>query len=1161
MSSWVLAEPADRLHLVAETDGVWLRSMGGDLSDPRSLRSHLPKTRLGRLLSTLIPQLIELGLAVFENGGVLISYPDFVEIGTSGLDAFDDVVPWAPFTIELETSGWLGGEGFKYFRRFYLGSQVVHLERLGCFVQRAHVIYQLDAQTFLLIETIDSFNALPPEKKATPDAFIRFAEVKGLAEGVGAQLDRYLTDQRVLIPSRVGLDLILEDEGRISFTPKIDGVPPDAMRQAFFALDDIDTVYAVDSSEGRRVRIVLDETQREVLRRMQRVRHLKGADRAEVLRDPRAVFDGVAESIDIDQELFGPRVKGIGDFPFVVQPYLQRSTTGIFEDPEGIAGRRERGKFSAGLKCRYADGSVEDVAFTSREEVLELERTAKIAWRSGEGAVEWNKKSILVDESFVRALGELVQRVIPAKPTAPEHPLTPRRYLLIYTNENELEYEEPYKGEGGDTDLEVPKALKSPDLLKVHQRAGVAWLQRNFRLNRHGCLLADDMGLGKTLQVLTFLAWLIEKGELSRASRDPEAAPWDPILIVTPVILLENETWLNDMRTFFEGDGAIFQPCFSLHGAALKGMRRIGSHGRETIIGEAVLDLERLRQHRIVLTNYETVTNYQHSFARMKEHWTVIVTDEAQEYKTPNTKISHALKSLAPRFRVACTGTPVETRLLDVWNLFDFLQPGHLLGSATEFTKQYESPIEQPSSTNGSAVLSRLKSQLRFGSEDAFVIRRDKTSLPDLPAKHEHRIECTLSAKQREWHLDFVSRARLGGEGNHPLALLHHFMTLYQHPALLPHYEPLASNEAIEYCPKLAAVLDCLHSIQSKGEKALIFTRSLNMQQILVGVLNDQFGLDVEIINGATIRHGDTKDGSRTRRAIVQRFRESSGFNILVLSPDVAGIGLTLVEANHVIHYGRWWNPAKESQATDRVHRIGQKRDVHVYYPIAKDPQGVFETFDEKLDALVQRRRALAAEFLAPMPSEEDLERELLDSTLGTTGTEEGLSGVRPLSKEDVRRLTWDRFEALIAVFEEKRGAQVILTPRSGDGKIDVLAIRAGEIRLIQCKHTLWDASVDADVIAQVLGAFDGYRTRFRRFLTQKITLRPMLVTNGTFTARARTEAKVRDVKLVANSDLWKLLEETPSTPAEVEMMEDRRLASMRDVQAAIERLGHLGSQ
>lgn len=169
----------------------------------------------------------------------------------------------------------------------------MHPERLGCFVRRAQTIYRLDKQTFMLVEATDDFNALPPEAKASPDAFIRFATVKGLAEGVGAQLDKYLAEERVLIPSRVGLDLIVEEGGRISFAPKIDGASPEAMRQAFFALDDVDTVYTLDSPEGGRVRVVLDETQREVLRRMQRVRHLRGVERAEVLRDPHSVFDGV----------------------------------------------------------------------------------------------------------------------------------------------------------------------------------------------------------------------------------------------------------------------------------------------------------------------------------------------------------------------------------------------------------------------------------------------------------------------------------------------------------------------------------------------------------------------------------------------------------------------------------------------------------------------------------------------------------------------------------------------------------------------------------------------------------------------------------------------------------------------------------------------------
>lgn len=894
--AWLLSEPVDGLSLFAEVDGIWLRGKDADLSDPRCLRSRAPKTRLGRLLPTLIPQLLDLGMAVVENSAVRIAHADFVDIEAQGIDAFEGVAPWAPFTLEIGSSGSLGGEGFKYYYRFYLGSQIVSLERIGCFVRRTTTIYRLDTQTFAMVGAIDSFNALPPEAKADPNALIRFATIKGLAEGVGAQLDRYLTRERVLVPSRIALDLIVEEAGRISFAPEIDGVSPETMRQAFFALDDVEAVYSLDHPEGGRVRVVLDETQREVLRRMQRVRHLSGADRMEVLRDPLVVFDGVAE--------------------------------------------------------------------------------------------------------------------------------------------------------------------------------------------------------------------------------------------------------------------AIFQPWLTLHGSTLQAMRQPGSAGKETVIGEAVLDLERLRQYRVILTNYETVTNYQHSFAQMKDHWSVVITDEAQEYKTPNTKISHALKGLAPGFRVACTGTPVETRLLDVWNLFDFLQPGQLLGSTAEFTRTYEAPLEKEgAAANGSIVLAQLKERLRFGRPDAFLLRREKTSLAGLPDKHEHELICQLSPEQREWHLDFVARAHAMGEGNHPLALIQHLMRLYQHPALVPRYEPVGVEEAIERCPKLAAVLKCLHSIRAKGEKALIFTRSLNMQQILASVIEAEFGIEVDIINGATSRRGDTKGGSRTRKNLISRFRESPGFNLLVLSPDVAGIGLTLVEANHVIHYGRWWNPAREEQATDRVYRIGQKRDVHVYYPIAKDPEGAFETFDEKLHRLIHCRQELAAEFLAPMPGEDDLGQELLSDILGTSNAPLEPGGPRTLSKDDVRRLSPDRFETLVAVLEEQQGAQVLVTPRAGDGGIDVIAKREGEIRLVQCKHTLWDASVDAEAVAEVICAFDGYRARWLKSLAKLSTLRPVLVTNGSFTARAKTEAKARDVQLVASTDLWRILDATPCTPAEIEAMEGRRLASMRDVRVAIERL------
>lgn len=1149
--SWTIAEPADSVSMAVEADGVWFRGKAFESGDPAKWRFDTPKTRIGRLLPTLIPQLIELGLASAEQGALRISHADFAVLETHGIDAFDTVVPWAPFTMELESSGSLGVEGFRYFYRFYLGSQAVNLERLGAFVRRADTIYRLDPQTYALVETIDAFNAAPGATKATSDAFIRFAEIKGIAEGVGAQLDRFITEQRVLVPSRVGLDLLVEDDGRISFTPRIEGVPEDAMRQAFLASDDIDEVYSLDQADGRHVRVVLDSVQREVLRRMQRVRHLGGADRTKVLRDPHVVFDGVADAVDIDSALFGPRVKGIGDFPFVSQPYLRRSGTGVFEDTDD-GGRPRPEKFDAGVKCTYVNGQSEDVGFSSRNELLEFWRNVHDARRTGVGNVDLRGRSILVDEPFVRALDELINRVTPAKTRKADQPQPTRRFLLIYTNENELEYDEPSPSERADAEkaFTLPRSLKKDLSLKSHQRDGITWLQRNFLLRRHGCLLADDMGMGKTLQVLAFLAWLIERGDISPGSENPEAAPWDPILIVAPVILLDSETWLSDMRTFFDQDGEIFRPWLVLHGPAIEKIKRPGITGKETVVGEPILDIERLRQYRVVLTNYETIVNYQFSFAQLKAHWSVVVTDEAQEFKVPSTKRSHALKALAPRFRIACTGTPVETRLLDVWNIFDFLQPGHLLASASEFTKVYERPAEDPTDERG-PNLTALKERLKYGRSDALVLRRDKTSLNGLPEKHEHELPCDLSTEQREWHLDVLQRARAGGEGNHPFALIDLLMKVYQHPTLIPRFEPVSRQEAIDRCPKLAKVLECLHGIQTKGEKALLFTRSLPMQQLLATVIGAEFNLDVEIVNGATNRRGDTRSGKATRSAILRRFRESRGFNAIVLSPDVAGIGLTLTEANHVIHYGRWWNPATESQATDRTYRIGQTRDVHVYYLIATDPRREFETFDEKLHALICRRRQLAAEFLAPMPTEDELHREFMSDVFGTQGS--STSEVRPLSQDDVRRLGFDRFEALLALLDEKRGARVILTPRSGDDGIDAIAIREGEVRLVQCKHTLWDATVDVDALAEVINAFDGYRAKRLRAFSGRAVLRPVLATNGDLTRRARKEAKARDIQLIDGSQLLRLLAETPCTAAEVEAMEARRLASMRDVQAAIE--------
>src|SRR5713226_2808659 len=158
---WLLAEPAASVQLLAESDSIWLRGLDFAWDQPPRWAGRTPRTRLGRLLPTVIPQLCELGLATMTDDGVRMAYTDFTTLETHGIDAFSDVVPWAPFTLELAAHRWLGAADFRYNYRFYLGLRPISLTRRGCFVRHDTTIYRLDTQTFAMLEAIDAFNALP----------------------------------------------------------------------------------------------------------------------------------------------------------------------------------------------------------------------------------------------------------------------------------------------------------------------------------------------------------------------------------------------------------------------------------------------------------------------------------------------------------------------------------------------------------------------------------------------------------------------------------------------------------------------------------------------------------------------------------------------------------------------------------------------------------------------------------------------------------------------------------------------------------------------------------------------------------------------------------------------------------------------------------------
>ncbi len=534
------------------------------------------------------------------------------------------------------------------------------------------------------------------------------------------------------------------------------------------------------------------------------------------------------------------------------------------------------------------------------------------------------------DLATFRARGRAVEAGAPALPDAQEAAQTTRVAAVI--SDEVPQTTRPVD----DATHPVPWAILEPLLaagyqLKPHQRSAVAWLWDRYRQGDHGVLLADDMGLGKTLQIAAFLA-------LQRAAEP--AARHAPNLIVCPVILLEN--WAGELRRFFKPD--VFQSIVMLYGDALRSRKRGGS-----------LDLRDLADAGDVLVNYETLQMHQQSLLLLD--WNIVVLDEAQAIKNPDTYRARAARGLKRRFGICSTGTPVENRLSDLWALYDFLRPGDPFSTIKAFEKEYETDLD--------VGIAKVRSTLRYPSPQSSMLRRTKAEVLALPEKTVHVHEVEMTPQQVKLERAVTSN---GEKKGNILKVLQDLQKLYQHPRLVVSDAERSSawsvETALEESPKLALCVKILRDIRAAGEKALVFTLWTRMQDLLVEVFKSQLGLPrVRIVNG---------DPRQRRHALqyIDELGQTDGFGVLILSPLAAGTGLTITAANHVIHYGRWWNPAKEDQATDRAYRIGQTRPVRVHYPLLHHPGKAKGGFDMKLHELVESKRGMARDFLAPQSEE-----------------------------------------------------------------------------------------------------------------------------------------------------------------------------------------------
>jgi hypothetical protein len=916
--SLMLKQFGNEITLIARADGLAIEStVRMSWIRPEEWPPDSQLQSAGRRTAFEVASLLEMGLGEVKDGAVVIPYENFPDIEAEEFRITTAFAMRSPFLLKIDRSSDLGRPDFRYRYQYILGTEQVPLARVGFYVSRAATgeLFRLDERMFALLEAMDTFNALPPDEKGPQRTWLDFANIKRWAREVDATLDATLLKNDVVVPSSIGLDLYEDQNGALSFIPTCPELDSSSFRTVFERNSSVDGFYSLDRPDMGRLRIVLTPKQRDVLERMKRVRQVSGERKEALKADPRPVFDGITGDVELP---YGDRVIGIGQYEFVPVPKADSDDgpmSGLWGD---IA----------------ASGSTESQPL--KDDSIEQEKS--------------NKRTLLIDthDDFVR-----------------------QRYL----DESELA-----RLSTTTRSFERPNSLHIGLALKRHQEQGVQWLQTCSAIeDRRGVLLADDMGVGKTLQILTFLAWAIESGRFPDLSRSKP--PFRPILIVAPLILLETETWENEMKKFFADNGEIFGNVLPLYGPELQGYRRKDATGREDVVAKPILNLDRIQRNQVVITNYESIRDYEFSFAYCpngKSLWSIVVTDEAHEYKTPNSKISHAIKALKPDFRIACTGTPVENRLLDMWNLFDAVQPG-LLGSAKEFASRYEGRLEADS-REGSA-LAGLKTRLLYQKPHAFLLRRSKAEVLELPKKYEHKVRCTMSDQEVAQHQSLVNGLSGTKQAKGKLDLLHKFARMYQHPFLLESSGDECSVVDLKAnSSKLREVMAVLHKIHGLGEKVIVFARHKDMQRILARVISAEFGRPVRVVNGDTPRAGTLrKGGIDTRSSILNEFRSGSGFEVIVLSPFVAGVGLTIVEANHVIHYGRWWNPAVEAQATDRVYRLGQTREVHVYLPILEDRTGqISPTFDQLLDALMESKKGLAEgalqkdDFLTPKANEDE---------------------------------------------------------------------------------------------------------------------------------------------------------------------------------------------
>ncbi|MCO5760223.1 MAG: DEAD/DEAH box helicase, partial [Chromatiaceae bacterium] len=447
--------------------------------------------------------------------------------------------------------------------------------------------------------------------------------------------------------------------------------------------------------------------------------------------------------------------------------------------------------------------------------------------------------------------------------------------------------------------------------LRDYQKRGVAWLRFLEQCGLGACL-ADDMGLGKTLQAI---ACLVQE-------REQEGRGLAPTLLIAPTSVIGN--WHKEVQKF-----APQLPVLIHHGA--------------TRSQDKADFLTQTAGQALVITSYALARRDQALFTA--RDWHRVILDEAQNIKNPLAAQTKAILKLRAPHRLALTGTPVENRLIDLWSIFNFLNPGYL-DTQARFRKGYEIPVQRDRDPVKTATLKRLV--------EPFILRRlksDKAIIRDLPDKLEALQYCNLSKEQaalyesvvRDVERQLADKEGIARQGL-MLSTLMKLKQICNHPAqFLQDGSPFTPERS----HKLQRLQEMLEEAMAEGDSVLIFSQFTEVAAALERRLRQELHYPTFYLHGGTPR--------AKREDMIATFQDPEAEPaIFVLSLKAGGVGITLTKANHVFHFDRWWNPAVEDQASDRAFRIGQEKTVFVHKFVT------LGTLEERISDMIEDKKAIA---------------------------------------------------------------------------------------------------------------------------------------------------------------------------------------------------------